>query len=161
MARILGRNDIGLRKDVAGSRTQVIDIADRRTHDVEPTAIFWGVTHSAEPTMPMNSSQSTSALPPAARIAAVVLLALGAACTSVTPTQRPSGDAAALEQRARAAAESGNLAGAADLYTQLATASSGSARIDYLLQAARLAADYGDTALARRRIADARNGASV
>ena len=161
MARILGRNDIGLRKDVAGSRTQVIDIADRRTHDVEPAAIFSGVTHSAEPTMPMNSSQSTSALPRTARIAAVMLLAVGAACTSVTPTQRPSGDTAALEQRARAAADSGNFAAAADLYTQLAIGSSGSARIDYLLQAARLAADYGDTALARRRIGEARNGASV
>jgi outer membrane PBP1 activator LpoA protein len=90
-----------------------------------------------------------------------MLLSLGAACTSITSTQRPTGDTAALEQRARAAADSGNFAAAADLYTQLATASSGSARIDYFLQAARLAADYGDTALARRRIGEARNGASV
>ena len=45
MAGILGRNDIGLRKDVAGSRTQVIHVADRRTHDVKPAAIFSGVRH--------------------------------------------------------------------------------------------------------------------
>jgi hypothetical protein len=45
MAGILGRNDIGLRKDVAGSRTQVIQVADRRTHDVKPAAIFSGVRH--------------------------------------------------------------------------------------------------------------------
>jgi outer membrane PBP1 activator LpoA protein len=68
---------------------------------------------------------------------------------------------AGLEQRARAAAESGNSAAAADLYTQLAAASSGTTRIDYLLEAARLAADHGDTALARRRIGEARNGATA
>ena len=161
MARILGRNDIGLRKDVAGSRTQVIDIADRRTYDVEPAAIFSGVTHSVELTMPMNSSQSTSVLRRAARILPPLLLAACAACTSLTPTERPTRDTAALEERARAAADAGNFGAAAVLYTQLATASSGSARIDYLLQAARSAADYGDTALARRRVGEARNGASV
>jgi len=91
-----------------------------------------------------------------------LLLAACAACTSLTPTERPgTRDTAALEQRARAAADAGNFAAAADLYTQLATASTGSVRIDYLLQAARLAADYGDTGLARRRIGEARNGASV
>src|SRR5262245_509016 len=162
MARILGRNDIGLRKDVAGARTQVIDVADRRTYDVEPAAIFSGVTHSVELTMPMNRSQSTSALRRAARTLPVLLLAACAACTSLTPTQRPTtSDTAALEQRARAAVDAGNFSTAADLYTQLATASSGSTRIDYLLQAARLGADYGDTSLARRRVGEARNGASV
>jgi outer membrane PBP1 activator LpoA protein len=109
----------------------------------------------------MNDNQSTSALRRAARTLAVVLLLACAACTSVTPTQRPTGDLTALEERARAAAETGNSAAAADLYTQLAAASSGTARIDYLLEAARLAADYGDTALARRRINDARNGATI
>ena len=44
MAGILGRNDIGLRKDVAGSRTQVIEIADRRTDDVELAADLLGVS---------------------------------------------------------------------------------------------------------------------
>ncbi len=111
--------------------------------------------------MLMNDSQFTSALHRAARIVAVALFAAAAACTSVTPTQRPSGDTAALEQRALAAAESGNLETAADLYTQLAAASSGAARIDFLLQAARLAAEYGDSALARRRVGEARNGATV
>ena len=112
--------------------------------------------------MPMNDSQSTSALRRAARMLPALLLAACAACTSLTPTERPgTRDTAALEQRARAAADAGNFAAAADLYTQLATASAGSVRIDYLLQAARLAADYGDTGLARRRIGEARNGASV
>src|SRR5262245_26207219 len=142
MARILGRNDIGLRKDVAGSRTQVIDVADRRAHDVEPAAVFSGVTHSVELTMPMNGSQSTSALRRGARTLPALLLAACAACTSLTPTERPTTrDTAALEERARAAADSGNFGAAADLYTQLATASGGSARIDYLLPAARFAAD--------------------
>jgi outer membrane PBP1 activator LpoA protein len=109
----------------------------------------------------MNDNKSTSALRRAARTLAVVLLAACAACTSLTPTQRPTGDVAGLEQRARAAAESGNSAAAADLYTQLAAASSGTTRIDYLLEAARLAADHGDTALARRRIGEARNGATA
>ncbi len=109
----------------------------------------------------MNDNQSTSALCRAARTLAVVLLAACAACTSLTPTQRPTGDVTALEQRARTAAESGNSAAAADLYTQLAAAASGTTRIGYLLEAARLAADYGDTALARRRIGEARNGATA
>jgi len=110
----------------------------------------------------MNDSQSTSALRRAARMLPALLLAACAACTSLTPTERPgTRDTAALEQRARAAADAGNFAAAADLYTQLATASAGSVRIDYLLQAARLAADYGDTGLARRRVGEARNGASV
>jgi outer membrane PBP1 activator LpoA protein len=111
--------------------------------------------------MPINDSQSTSALRRAARTLPVLLLAACAACTSLTPTERPTRDTAALEERARAAVDAGNFDAAADLYTQLATTSSGSARIDYLLQAARFAADYGDTALARRRIGEARNGASV
>src|SRR5262245_46968515 len=161
MARILGRNDIGLRKDVAGSRTQVIDVADRRTYDVEPAAIFSGVTDSVELTMPMNDSKSTSALRRAARMLPALLLAAFAACTSQTPTERPTTrDAAAREQRARSAADAGNFGTAADLYTQLATASTGGMRIDYLLQAARFAADSGDTALARRRVGEARNGAT-
>ncbi len=109
----------------------------------------------------MNGSQFTSAFARAARTLALVSLIAFAACTSVTPTERPSFDVAALEQRARAAVDSGNFAAAADLFTELAASSSGTARIDYLLQAARFAADYGDTALARRRLAEARNGASV
>lgn len=109
----------------------------------------------------MNGSQFTSAFTRAARTLALASLIAFAACTSVTPTQRPSSDVAALEQRARAAVDAGNFAAAADLFTELAASSSGTTRVDYLLQAARFAADYGDTALARRRIAEARNGASV
>jgi outer membrane PBP1 activator LpoA protein len=111
--------------------------------------------------MPIYDSQSTSALRRAARTLPALLLAACAACTSLTPTERPTRDTAALEQRARAAVDSGNFGAAADLYTQLAAASGGGVRIDYLLQAARFAADYGDTALARRRIGEARSGASV
>ena len=109
----------------------------------------------------MNDKQFTSAPHRAARTLVIALLCACAACTTVTPTQRPTGDVAALEQRARAAVEAGNAAGAADLYTQLAAASSGTTRIGYLLEAARFAADYGDTALARRRIGEARTGASA
>jgi outer membrane PBP1 activator LpoA protein len=99
----------------------------------------------------------------AARTLPLLLLTAFAACTSLTPTQRPAtpSDTAQLEQRARAAVDARNFSTAAELYTQLAMASSGSARIDYLLQAAQFAADYGDTALARRRVGEARNGASV
>ena len=83
--------------------------------------------------MPRNTSQSTSALYRAARTLPLLLLAAFAACTSLTPTQRPAttGDTAGLEQRARAAVDAGNLSTAAELYTQLAMGSSGSARIDY------------------------------
>ncbi|HEY3519273.1 MAG TPA: penicillin-binding protein activator, partial [Gammaproteobacteria bacterium] len=112
--------------------------------------------------MSKNGSQSTSALRRTARTLVVLGLAACAACTSLTPTERPTTrDTAGLEERARAAANDGNFSTAADLYTQLAMASTGSARIDYLLEAARLATDYGDTALARRRLGEARNGASV
>ena len=109
----------------------------------------------------MKHSQSTSALQRAARILGIASLAVCAACTSLTPTARPTGDTAALEERALAAIEAGNLPAAADLYTQLAAATNGPGRNDFLLQAARLAADYGDTALARRRVGEARNGATA
>lgn len=109
----------------------------------------------------MNDNQFTSAPQLAARILTVMLVAACAACTSMTPTPRPTGDTAALEQRARAAVEAGNFAAAADLYTQLAAAASGPARNDFLLQAARLAADSGDFSGARRRVGEARNGATA
>ncbi len=109
----------------------------------------------------MNHSQSTSALRNAARTLSALLFAVCVACTTITPTSRPTGDTAALEQRARAAADAGNFGAAADLYTQLAAASSGTERIGFLLEAARLAADYGDTALARRRVGEARSGATI
>jgi outer membrane PBP1 activator LpoA protein len=112
--------------------------------------------------MPINDSEFTSAPRSTARIvAAWLLVACAAACTSMTPTQRPTGDVAALEQRARAAVEAGNLGAAADLYSQLAAASTGTDRVEFLLQSATLALDAGDTALARRRVGEARNGASI
>lgn len=108
----------------------------------------------------MVDSQFTSAAHRATRTFLLVLVTTVAACTSLTPTSRPSGDTAELEQRAAAAVGSGNLGVAADLYTQLAGLSSGSTRAGYLLEAANLAAELGDTALARRRVNEARNGAT-
>jgi hypothetical protein len=99
----------------------------------------------------------------AARILAITLVAATAACTSLTPTARAPrtpADTAVLEERARAAEEAGNAAAAADLYTQLAATAAGSRRVEFLLAAARLAADYGDSALARRRLNEARTGAT-
>jgi outer membrane PBP1 activator LpoA protein len=87
-------------------------------------------------------------------------LAVCAACTSLTPTERPTAPAAELERRATAAVAAGDLPAASDLYTQLAGTASGATRVDYLLRAASLAADYGDTALARRRVSEARTGAT-
>jgi outer membrane PBP1 activator LpoA protein len=109
----------------------------------------------------MNAAQFTSALRRAARTLVIATVAVFAACTTQTPTTRPTGDTAALEQRARAAEEAGNLSAAAELYTQLAGSVGGTTRASYLLDAARLAADYGDTALARRRVTEARNGANA
>jgi hypothetical protein len=109
----------------------------------------------------MSDRQFTSARSRAARTFAVTLLAACAACTSLTPTPRPTGDPVAIEARARAAVEAGNLPAAADLYTELAAMASGTSRNEFLLEAARLAADYGDTALARRRVSEARAGATV
>ena len=110
----------------------------------------------------MIAKQFTSALQRAARTTFAVTLLLGfAACTTVSTPSRPTGSVESLEMRARTAAEAGNLATAADLYTELAMGASGAARSGYLLEAARLSADYGDTALARRRLTDARSGATA
>jgi outer membrane PBP1 activator LpoA protein len=107
-------------------------------------------------------NQCTSALRRAARTLTVVGFLVSAACTSLGPSTRPPmADSAALEQRARDAVAAGNLPAAADLYTQLAAMANGASRAGFLLEAARLAADYGDTALARRRIAEARGGTTL
>jgi outer membrane PBP1 activator LpoA protein len=109
----------------------------------------------------MSDSQFTSVLRRAARTLAITLLGAFTACTSMTPTPRSTAPVGELEQRAEAAVAAGNLAAAADLYTQLAASSSGAARTGYLLDAARLAADSGDTELARRRLGEARAGATA
>ncbi|HZF27509.1 MAG TPA: penicillin-binding protein activator [Gammaproteobacteria bacterium] len=88
-----------------------------------------------------------------------VLLAFLAACTTITPTTRPT-NVQGLEGRARAAEQNGNAAAAADLYSQLAAGVTGPLRINYLLAAARLFVDAGDTATARRRLTEARAGAN-
>ena len=109
--------------------------------------------------------KSTSALQTAARKALIVaVLAAVAACVSSGPTTttRPvsGGQAQNLETRARAAIQSGDFATAADLYAQLAASVSGPLRNDYLLESARLSAERGDSQVARRRVNDARAGAS-
>jgi uncharacterized protein len=109
----------------------------------------------------MSDKQSTSGWHSAARtLALVTALAAFAACTTVTQPTRPSVDARQLELRARTAVDAGNLAVAADLYAQLAATTSGTARIEYLLASARYAAQSGDNALARRRLNEARVGAT-
>jgi outer membrane PBP1 activator LpoA protein len=102
----------------------------------------------------------TSASKTAARTFSVALLAVLASCTTQGPVTRPT-DVQALEARARAAEQSGNLAAAADAYAELAAGVTGTLRTGYLLESARLLATEGDAALARRRILDARNGASA
>ncbi len=97
---------------------------------------------------------------------ATTILALAlvgfAACTSVTPSTRPSpGSTPNLEARAKSAAEAHNYGAAGDLYAQLAAGTTGTARVDYLLEAARYAAEAGDRTVARRRLNDARGNASA
>ena len=109
----------------------------------------------------MIEMQFTGAL----RRAATVILVLGlvgfAACTSVTPSTRPSpGGGPNLEARAKSAVEARNYSAAADLYAQLAAGATGAARVDYLLEAARYAVETGDKTTARRRLNDARGNAT-
>jgi outer membrane PBP1 activator LpoA protein len=105
----------------------------------------------------MIDTQFTGALRRAATTVLVFTLATLAACTSVTtPTRPPPGGAPSLEVRAKSAVEAGNFSAAADLYSQLAAGATGAARVDYLLEAARFAVEAGETALARRRLNDAR-----
>jgi outer membrane PBP1 activator LpoA protein len=88
---------------------------------------------------------------------AAALLGL-AACTS-QPTSPRVADVGAAEARAREAEAGGDLARAAALYEQLGGSVTGTARAGYLIEAARLAADLGDAAAARRRLNDARPSA--
>lgn len=111
--------------------------------------------------MLMIDTQFTVAPLRAARTIALGLALAIAACTSAPTTRAPTANTAVLEQRAQAAVAAGNLAAAADLYTELAASAGSARRSGYLLEAARLAADYGDTALARRRLGEARSGASA
>jgi outer membrane PBP1 activator LpoA protein len=111
--------------------------------------------------MLMIDTQFTVAPLRAARTIALTLAVALAACTSAPTVRAPSANTAVLEQRAQAAVAAGNLAAAADLYTELAASAGSARRSGYLLEAARLAADYGDTALARRRLSEARTGANA
>ena len=112
----------------------------------------------------MIDAQSTSALRiGATRALVVLLLASLAACISSAPQQatRPASASQiqSLEARARAAAKIGDPT-AAELYAQLAASTTGTQRIDYLIESARASIARGDTQLARRRLNDAKTGAS-
>ncbi|HVS25360.1 MAG TPA: penicillin-binding protein activator [Gammaproteobacteria bacterium] len=109
----------------------------------------------------MIDAKSTSPLNRAATgtLLAMLLASLGACVTS--PPQRaitPSG-AQSLEERARAAAQSGDAA-AAELYARLAASATGTQRIDYLIESARSSVAHGDAQAARRRLNDAKPGAN-
>jgi outer membrane PBP1 activator LpoA protein len=93
------------------------------------------------------------------KIMALLLVCLSA-CTTISPTTRPT-NVQGLEARAKAAEQNGNPAAAADLYAQLAAGVTGPLKINYLLESARLFVDAGDTAAARRRLTEARAGASA
>lgn len=83
------------------------------------------------------------------------LLCLGACTVQPTTPPRPA-DVQSLENRARIEAESGNVSAAANLYTQLAMAVTGTLRSRYLIEAARLSIVQGDIATARRRLGEVR-----
>jgi outer membrane PBP1 activator LpoA protein len=108
--------------------------------------------------------KSTSALLIAARKALIcAVIATSASCISTgPPAPRPvsGGQAQNLEARARAAAQSGDLSGAAELFAQLAASVAGPPRTDYFVESARLSVERGDAQLARRRLNDARPNAS-
>lgn len=112
----------------------------------------------------MFNFKSTSALRTAARKALIlaVLAGIAACVSSGPPTGRPTsgGQIQNLEARARAAAQDGDLSSAAELYAQLAASVTGSLRSDYLVESARMSAERGDAQAARRRLGDARTGAS-
>lgn len=104
----------------------------------------------------MIDKQFTSVLHNAARnIVFLAAVAMLASCISPQATTRPS-DTRNIEERARTAEQSGNAAAAAELYAQAAAGATGTARTGFLIDSARLLADQGDAALARRRLDEAR-----
>jgi len=109
----------------------------------------------------MIDAKSTSPLNRAATrtLLALLLASLGACVTS--PPQKPTTPSGAqtLEERARAAAQSGDAA-AAELYARLAASATGTQRIDYLIESARSSVAHGDAQAARRRVNDAKAGAN-
>lgn len=91
------------------------------------------------------------------RIIPLVLLSVLGACTTA-PTTRTI-DLAGLEARAASARENGDLATAARLYQQMAAASRGVQRTDYLIAAAALWTELGNYAAAEPALAEARAAA--
>jgi outer membrane PBP1 activator LpoA protein len=112
----------------------------------------------------MTDAKSTSALRTAAtRTLLILLFAVAASCTPQTQTTRPAtaGQVQDLESRARAAVQTGNWSTAADLFAQLAASASGTTRSGYLIESARASVKRGDPQSARRRLGEARSGASL
>jgi outer membrane PBP1 activator LpoA protein len=112
----------------------------------------------------MIDAQSTSVLRiRATRALVVLLLASLAGCISSAPQQATKPASASqiqsLEARARAAAKTGDPT-AAELYAQLAASTTGTQRIDYLIESARASIAHGDAQVARRRLSDAKTGAN-
>ena len=93
------------------------------------------------------------------RLAAATCLILMWGCTAVGPTLPMSEQQ--TQQRADELAQSGDVGAALELYADLAAASSGEARGDYLIAGTRLLIDSGDTSNARRWLARAREDANV
>ena len=93
------------------------------------------------------------------RLAAAAALILMWGCTAVGPTLPMSEQQ--TQQRADELAQSGDVGAALELYADLVAASSGEARVDYLMSGTRLLIDSGDTSNARRWLARARGDANV
>jgi uncharacterized protein len=111
----------------------------------------------------MIDAKSTSALRIAATTTLLVVLVAVAGCQTLTETPRPAtaGQVQDLESRARAAVQSGNWSAAADLFAQLAGSASGTGRSGYFIESARASVRSGDSQSARRRLGEARSGASL
>ncbi len=93
------------------------------------------------------------------RLAAAAGLILMWGCTAVGPTLPMSEQQ--TQQRADELAQSGDVGAALELYADLVAATSGEARVDYLIAGTRLLIDNGDTSNARRWLARAREDANV
>ncbi len=104
----------------------------------------------------MIDCKSTSAASAAARNGLLGLLLLAAAACTTTAVAPRATDVQSLQTRARAAADSGNLTTAAELYAQLAASVTGTLRAGYLIESARLSVRLGDALTARRRLTEAR-----
>ena len=91
----------------------------------------------------------------------LLLIAVGWLAGCTTSPGPASVDTSALEERARAATAAGDDRTAADIYTQLASVSSGAARIDFRLEAAGAEIRLRNWFSARELLNQARSGAAA